>query len=221
MRRTVLGCLGMALLLAARLHAAPALEPAAGGGVALAGLPPLFGRPEIREQLGTGLTTTVILEVKAAAPRTGTGSRPRGGARVDVRYELWDEVYLVTRVDAAGKVARATLPSLEKLAEWWRDQRIVVLRAPGLAAAQGPWRVDVRLRVLPFSQAEQRDAQRWLSQTLSQGGDGGSAGAASEASKDRSSSFDQVLQTLLATSIGRPALFESAWKLSYPREAGR
>lgn len=215
MRRAILPCLGL-LLLAARLHAGPLLEAAA-GGVALTGLPPLFSQAEIREQLGTGLTTTILLEVKAAGT---AGRRSKGGARVDVRYELWDEVYLVTRVDAAGRVARVTLPSLDRLAQWWRDQKIVVLRPPGLAAAQGPWRADVRLRVLPFSQAEQRDAQRWLSQSL-QGAEGGSAGAAAEASEDRPSSFDQVLQTLLATSIGRPALFEAAWKLSYPPETRR
>jgi hypothetical protein len=201
--------------LSAAAAAAPVLGSVPGGGVALTGLPDLFGRSEIRAQLGTGLTTTVVLEVRAAGAR---GARSKGGARVDIRYELWDEVYLITRIDGSGKVARATLPSLEKLAEWWRDQQIVVLGAPGLAAAERPWRADVWLRVLPFSQAEQRDAQRWLSQVLTEGG---SAGAAAEASEDRSSSFGQVLQTLLATSISRPPILEVAWKLSFPPEKRR
>ena len=47
MRRAVPWCLGLLLFLATRLDAAPLLESVAGGGVALAGLPPLFGRPEI------------------------------------------------------------------------------------------------------------------------------------------------------------------------------
>jgi hypothetical protein len=204
------------LLLAAKLAAAaPALEQLPGGAVALAGLPALFGREEVRGQLGTGLTTTFAFEVKAAGAR---GGRTHGGARVDVRYELWDEVYLVTRIDASGRVARATLSSLDELATWWRNQKIEVFRAPGLAAGQRPWKVDVWLRVLPFSQAEQADAQRWLSQVLAEGG---SAGAAAEAVEDSPASFQQILQTLLATSIGRPSLLEYSWKLAFPAEGKR
>ncbi|MFL6196761.1 MAG: hypothetical protein ACJ75H_21435 [Thermoanaerobaculia bacterium] len=195
------------LLVAARASAlsAPAIEPVR-EGLALARLPPVLADEEVRKQLATGLTTSFVFEATA---RDAAGRKVRGAARVDVRYELWDEVYLVSRIDAAGRAARVTLPSFERLAEWWRDSRLVVLR--GATAA----RAEVRLRVIPFSQAEQLDAQRWFSQALS-AEKAGSAGAVSEAVEDQPESFSQVINLLMATSIGRPALLEYEWILTVP-----
>jgi hypothetical protein len=135
---------------------------------------------------------------------------------VDVRYDLWDEVYIVSRVDVTGHAARVTLPSFERLAEWWREARLVVIRAP---AATGILTADLELRVIPFSQAEQLDAQRWFSQALS-AEKSGSAGAVSDAVEDQPESFSQVINLLMATSIGRPALLEYRWKLPVPVPAG-
>ena len=86
------------------------------------------------------------------------GGRARGGARIDIRYELWDEVWLVTRADTSGRTQRARFASFEQLEAWWRDLRLEVLPP---AASPGP--AEVRLRVIPFSQSEQLDAQRWFS----------------------------------------------------------
>jgi hypothetical protein len=198
------------LLLAARLGAvqAPAIE-AARDGLALSRLPPILAGEEIRKQLGTGLTTSFLFEATA---RDAQGAKTRGGARVDVRYDLWDEVYIITRIDASGRAARTTLPSFERLAEWWREARLLVIRPPAAGSARG---VQVRLRVIPFSQAEQLDAQRWFSQALS-AEKSGSAGAVSEAVEDQPESFSQILNLLMATSIGRSALLEYEWRLALP-----
>jgi len=197
------------LLFAAPLGALqpPAIE-AAGDWLVLTRLPPLLAEEEVRKQLGTGLTTSVIFEARVA---DASGRKVRGAARVDIRYELWDEVYLVTRIDAVGKAVRVTLPSFERLAEWWRDARLHLVRAPRPAGKP----VEVRLRVIPFSQAEQLEAQRWFSQALSAEGSGG-AGAASQAVEDQPESFSQILNVLLATSLGRSALLEYEWKLTVP-----
>ncbi|HVR98633.1 MAG TPA: hypothetical protein VMW27_18600 [Thermoanaerobaculia bacterium] len=203
-------------LLACALQAVeqPVLEKSPSGGMALTRLPPVLGQAEVRHQLDTGLTTTLAFHVRLADTQ---GARTEGGARVDVRFELWDEVYLVTRIDAGGKVARATLPSFEKLAAWWREQRLEVVPAARLNG-RTPLRADVRLRVIPFSQAEQLDTQRWLSRSLSSD-EAGSAGAVSEAFA--AESFDRLLQSLMATSIQRPALVELSWKLSLSQEKRR
>ncbi|MFL6260214.1 MAG: hypothetical protein ACJ76Y_10925 [Thermoanaerobaculia bacterium] len=210
MRRTPPWALLPLLLAAAALRAAPPSPPApaleaAREGVTLSRLPPILGEEEVRKQLGTGLTTSFAFE--ATARRTA-GGKLTGAARVDVRYDLWDEIYIVTRVDASGHAARVTLPSFERLAEWWRDARLVLIRGPATGAAT----VEVRLKVIPFSQAEQLETQRWFSQALS-AEKSGSAGAVSDAVEDQPESFSQVINLLMATSIGRPSLLEYAWKL--------
>jgi hypothetical protein len=192
------------LLLSIRLDAlqAPAVE-AAREGVVLTRLPSILTDKEVRKHLGTGLTTSFVFETRAL----GTGAPVKGGARVDIRYELWDEVYIVSRVDANGRAARTTFPSFGHLDQWWRDARLAVLRPPAPANA----RIEIRLRVIPFSQTEQLETQRWFSQALS-GEASGSAGAAS----GESESFGQFLNLLIATSIGRPALLEYEWNLTIP-----
>ena len=75
---------------------------------------------------------------------------------------------------------------------------------------------ELRLRVIPFSQAEQLDVQRWFSQALS-AEKSGSAGALSEAVEDQPESLNQVLGLLMATSIGRPALLEYQWNFTLPQ----
>ena len=192
---------------AATAIAPPALE-AARDGIALSRLPPILGEEEVRKQLGTGLTTSFAFEATARA----AGGKVKGAARVDVRYDLWDEIYIVTRIDASGHATRVTLPSFERLAEWWRDARLVLIRGPATGIAA----VDVRLKVIPFSQAEQLETQRWFSQALS-AEKSGSAGAVSDAVEDQPESFSQVINLLMATSIGRPALLEYAWKLAVPQ----
>jgi hypothetical protein len=194
----------LAFLLAARLDAlqAPAVE-ATREGVVLTRLPSLLNDKEVRRHLDTGLTTSFVFQARTL----GADTSNKGGSRVDIRFEPWDEVYIVSRVDANGRAARTTFPSFRHLDEWWRDARLAVLRPPARASS----RVEIRLRVIPFSQTEQLETQRWFSQALS-GEAPGSAGAVS----GESESFGQFLNLLIATSIGRPALLEYEWKLTLP-----
>jgi len=200
--RRVAAALTLGLFVAARVAAGgggPALERST-EGVALTKLPPLLRNGEVRDHLGTGLTTTLAFEIRLG------GGRARGGARIDIRYELWDEIWLVTRADTLGRTQRARFPSFEQLESWWRDLRLDVLppRTPA-----GP--AEVRLRVIPFSQSEQLDAQRWFSRSLA--AEPGSAGSVSGVLEESSG---DLFNLLLATSIGRPALQEYEWKLAVP-----
>ena len=199
----------LALLAAGRLAAAspPGIE-VDNGWLVLARLPAILGEAEVKRQLATGLTTSFVFEVKASGP----AGKSRGAARIDVRYELWDEVYLVTRIDAAGRAARFRLDSAERLEAWWKDLRLAAVRiaAPGAR----PTKAEVRLRLIPFSQSEQLEAQRWFSQALSAEGSGG-AGAVSDM-EDQPASLSQILNVLLATSIGRQALLEYVWNVPVP-----
>ena len=203
----------LAGLFAGRLAAVqpPALEPVR-EGLALTHLPPILGDEEVRKQLETGLTTSFVFTAEA---RGATGAKLTGAARIDVRFDLWDEVYLVTRIDASGHAARVTLPTFERLVEWWREERLVVLRGSAAASLAS---ANIRLRLIPFSQAEQLETQRWFSQALS-AEKSGSAGAVSDAVQDQPESFSQVINLLMSNSIGRPALLEYEWKRLAP--AGR
>ena len=201
MRRALFAFLAVLLPAVPAATAGPALERSA-EAVTLTRLPPLLRSGEVRRHLETGLTTTLAFEVRL----TG-GGRVRGGARIDIRYELWDEIWLVTRADTLGRTQRARFPSFEQLETWWRDLRLDVL-APRTPA--GP--AEVRLRVIPFSQSEQLDAQRWFSRSLA-AESADSAGAVSGLLEEPSG---DLFNLLLATSIGRPALKEYEWKLTVP-----
>ncbi len=56
---------------------------------------------EVRLQLKSGLTTTF-----AAVAINGGGIRT--GARIEVRYDLWDEKYLVRRIELDGSAMRVS-----------------------------------------------------------------------------------------------------------------
>lgn len=135
---------------------APAQQPAfaaSGNSVTIALPPSVLQHATVRKQLASGLTTTFILIAR-------THDRAaEGGARLEVRYDLWDEVYHVRRFEADRKIEQQRIASIEQLEQWWRTpSRIIAFRGERLV-------LDVELRVLPFSGAEEADARRWLSKS--------------------------------------------------------
>lgn len=197
----------LALLLLASTPARPAPVLARGpsGFLVLSRLPPVLGQAEIRRQLETGLTTTLAFEIRVA------GSRTPGAARVDVRYEPWDEVFYLRQIEASGRVVRARATSFAQLAEHWRKLELAVLDLKKLGPRTA--NAEVRLRVIPFSRAEQLETQRWMSRSLTDR-EPGSAGALSGALDEPATPIGQVLDLLLATSLERGALVELSWKVA-------
>jgi len=131
------------------------LQPGAGAGSA-GGPPPLDDGPH----------TTLLLEVSAV---DGAGHRAKGGGRVDVRYELWDEVFLVSAMGIDGRVRRESLPSFDRLLAWWRGSTCrssPPLRSTPSPKPAVPGRCRCASRSSPFSQSEQRDTQRWLADSI-------------------------------------------------------
>lgn len=186
---------------------APALERAADGRLRLAALPPVLDRPAVREQLASGLTTSFVLELR----EPGLLAATVGAARVDVRYELWDEVYLITAAGADGARRHLRFADLPALAAWWRRPGLVL--APEIAGGRQPLRL--RLRVIPFSASEQRDAQAWLTESLAEPR-GGAAERTDDAAEEAGRPLDQLFRVLLATSIARGTLIEEEWEVALP-----
>lgn len=146
-----------ALLATAPLLAAngPTYEIGRDGVLVVGALPAVLSRPEVKPHLTTGLTTSFLLTVTASGTQ---GRKVKGAARIDLRWEPWDEVFFVRAVGADRRVRRETLPSLDRLVGWWRAVELPV--AIDLPADR--WQVKVELSVVPFSQSEQLDAQRWF-----------------------------------------------------------
>lgn len=207
----------LALFLGVGLAAPAVLEAASGpfwsvgreGNLVVSGLPDVLSRPEVRPHLTTGLTTTFIVRVTASDE---TGSKAKGAGRVDIRWELWDEVFMTSALGGAGRVKPEALPSFERLVAWWRGLEIPV--AAGLAPG-GRWQVKVEVSVVPFSRSEQRDAQRWFSDSLGEDARAAPRAQAPDQAPvgeiDPGSASNGLLDLLIVTSIKRPNLATYVW----------
>lgn len=208
---------GTVLILAAALPAAaapPAPVLVRDGAVLVATrLPALLSRPEVAEHLTSGLTTTFSL---TAGVRDRRGGRADGGALVEIRFEPWDEVYFVAWAGAGGGEERSRLDSPEALDRWWRELRLPLTEGSQLAARE-PWQVRLELAVIPFSSAEQRDTQTWVSRSLGTAREAGRPlGSNAPPAGAETPALSEVLDVLLATSIGRESVIRYDWRLSVP-----
>ena len=159
------------------------------GGVVAASLPPsVLQNASVRKQLGSGLTTTFLVVVRQRdADRTVTA------ARLEVRYDLWDEVWLVKRVEFDGKTDRQRLPSSEAMEKWWRAPvRLLTTNAARVG-------LQVDLSVLPFSAAEEEDARQWITKS---GGVGTAAGGGGG-----------IVDALIGTTISAKPITSFRWNV--------
>lgn len=119
------------------------------GGVIAAGLPAtLLHVASVRKQLASGLTTTFVVAARQRDRVTG--------ARVEIRFDLWDEVWHVRRIEFDRREERQRLTSMDALERWWRAP----IRIFSTSDTATPLQVD--LTVLPFSASEEEDARQWI-----------------------------------------------------------
>ncbi len=207
----------------------PRLRLVDGTRLVLRDLPPTLGREEIVRHLDSGLTTSLVFTVEPV------GLDATGTATVQVRYELWDELYLVAAIDGAGRVERSSQGSLRELDTWWADLELPVLelpvpelavpdaavRDPGVPdavdPASRPRKARVTLDVIPFSLSEQVDARRWFAETVRRAEQGRRDGA-SRPVEETGGSVEQVFDVLIATSIRRRAVISTSWTLEISEE---
>jgi hypothetical protein len=135
------------------------------GGVVAAAMPlAILSDAQVRKQLNSGLTTTFLVVARDRV--TGAAS----GARVEVRYDLWDEVWLVRRTEFDRRPEQQRITSREALDKWWRAPlRIAATKATRLS-------LQIDVTVLPFSAAEREDARQWISKSGGAGNTGGGSG---------------------------------------------
>lgn len=167
----------------------------------------LLRKKEVKDHLTSGLTTVFLVATTARDDADNTGTT-KGGARVEVRFALWEEQYVVTVIGPTGEEHTTKLDSEAELERWWGGSPLIV--SP--PRRYGP-RVDVRVRLtmLPFSSREQSDTRRWLARTLS-----ASAGAGDRTPAQSA----EVLRIIVETSIRRRPLLEREWSVRAVREGG-
>ncbi|HEX7149844.1 MAG TPA: hypothetical protein VF618_00030 [Thermoanaerobaculia bacterium] len=177
-------------MIAVTIHAAPPAAITPGGALTITLPADLLRSAEVKEQLTSGLTTVFVITV--------SGDGVKGAARIDVRFELWEEKYLVSVIEPTGE-RHFSFDSEAALARWWSENPLTV--TPPRKYGQ---RVDarVKLKLLPFSSQEQRDTRRWLARTLS--GTNGDFTPAQSA---------DILRILVETSVRRRPLLEREWSV--------
>ncbi len=196
----------LAFVVACAMRALAANEPVArlrSDGMLVVSLQPdLLTHREVRRQLGSGLTTTFLVTVTDAHDR-------KGAARIEVRFEPWDEVYLVTARGIDAVAQRARLDSIQRLEEWWRNAVLPVLPSASPVAA-----VQITLAVLPFSIEEQKETQRWLSRSL---GEAHREPGADSSEVRGTAGTPSVLDALIGTSIQRRPILRQRWDVKVTR----
>ena len=200
------------LVFAAATHAAalPRLEWGE-DHLLLVDLPDLPGAEAVRPHLDTGLTTSFVFRLSFRGP---AGERVFGGGRVDIRYEVWDEVYHVEQWGIDGGHGQRKLPSFEALGEYWQKLRLAVL---GTRPAAGEGGVRLEIDLVPFSQQEREDARRWFSDSLEQAGRS-NAEALTDTTDEPPEKLGRAFNLLMATSIKRRPLESWRFDLTWPEE---
>ena len=186
-RPTLLFTLVLFLAVAAHAQQPPLAFTVQPGGVVAATLPlSILQDASVRKQLRSGLTTTFLLVARQRETRVASG------ARIEIRYDLWDEVWIAQKVEFDRKTERQRLASIEALEKWWRTP----LRVLATNATRVGLQVD--LSVLPFSAAEEEDARQWISKSAGVATGGGNNG---------------LVDALIGTTISAKPLTSYRWNV--------
>lgn len=194
LRRLALTLVVAAAAAAAPPNNVPRVSVAPSGEVDVVLPPSVLRLAEVRKHLASGLTTAFVTVLDA---------RERGAVRVEIRYEPWDENYLVATLEANGRRQKTTLPTYERLVEWWSRTPLRIGRSTAST-------IRLKLDVVPFSATEEADAQRWLSRSL------GSASATSDPSQPDASA-GALLDLIIGTSVQRRPILSFRWTVTPER----
>lgn len=149
----------------------------------------------VRQRAESGLTATLVI-LDRSARRTSPGA-----ARVAFRYEPWDEIFLVSVINADGDRSTTKVESIEALRDHVESLSIRI--RPTRPGAEDS--IDVEVRLVPFSEEEELDAREWFLDTLGSTPKGNASGGIS--------SVDGVVDVLLATSIQARPVASWRWKI--------
>jgi hypothetical protein len=203
-RRAII-TLAVVAAFAASPNSIPRATVAPGGGIDVLLPRTIVMGEEVRKQLKSGLTTAFIATFDDEGRN---GERIRGGVRVEVRYELWDENYLLTILNGDGRRQKLTVASYDRLVEWWSKTPFRLSKTP---IADAPSTVHLKVEVLPFSAGEQADAQKWLAQSI--GASPRPNERPTSSSGDRGASVGNLIDVIIGTSMQRRPIQTFKWAI--------
>jgi hypothetical protein len=178
-------------------RAPPAVTCHADGTCRLSTLPPVLSDSELLGHLKSGLTTTLVLSLKIRKAQWNGSS----SARVDVRFEPWDEIFLVASFPPRDAPQRSRHSSLAALETWWKKLAVTFpVHAPPGAKAR------VTLRVVPFSEGEETETRQWYAQTLRRERQPRAGGA--------EEGLGEMLDAVTLMSIKRRDAMELSWSVA-------
>lgn len=109
----------------------------------------------LEKKLYSGLTTTFELRATFEPRRDDDFF-----AMLQVRYEIWEEVFIITRLEADGRLGRRQFATLEETAAWLRREPLRIARVGGGK------NLIVRVRLIPFSRGDELIAEDWFARVL-------------------------------------------------------
>ena len=164
-------------------------------------LPAVLGDRDLRGFVQSGLTTTLALTLTT---RNAAGERSQSRARVDVRFEPWDESFDVVLLAPPAPASRTRVTSLAGLEEWWAKLSLTFAVPAGAAG-----KTELALEVIPFSEQEEEDTRRWYADAL------GDRSARNPGDVDVG-----VFDALTLTSIKRHGVLRFSWSTRVEPEPG-
>ncbi len=139
----------------------------------------------VQKSIHSGLTCTLMFDLRANDAFRKTGL-------VTVRFEPWDEIFLVEIVVDGQKHNPQTVTSNKDLIAWLTQVGFRIHTGDQVIQS-----ISVNLKLVPFSEKEQEDAQRWFTKDLN---------------NDRGS-LSTVADYVLASSIGRKSACQFSWEV--------
>lgn len=161
----------------------------------------------VRKKLYSGLTTTFELE-----SRFSQAEKPHY-AVLQVRYEIWEEVFVISRVDADGQIGRFRFVDLAQTAAWLAENPLRIAPTPDNTGPPAG-RLTCRVRLIPFSQSEGRLAEDWFAKVLRvpDAVTTGQSDASRERALDESSDGGGIFEVLMSKSIRRKSIRSVRWQ---------
>ena len=181
----------------------PAYTVTADGFVAVSFPSEVLRHADVRRQLTSGLTTSFVVVA------TSGSARVRSGARIEVRYDLWDEQFLVMKLDQDLRPTQQTFASFDALEKWWRGAAVRLVRVPPNTS---PLRMELELTVLPFSSAEEHQTREWLSRSATVGRPAGTVPNRQPQSTDAPATSSALIDAIIGTTIHARPLLTFRWR---------